>query len=1182
MNFVNYFFKFSILSIMFLIISAQFIFASDQTLTFTFDKQQLQVRNINGFDFIAYEHLELAGEIAAPQLPVKIVHIALPAGKEIQGIIIEETESELLDGQFMVHAAQPPQILSRQTVESVSPDQDIYASTDPYPAEIVRLLQSQANFSTANIGAIAIFPLQYLPAQKTLKFHSRIQIGLVFRDSERMALLSQQNPFRESSLQPILNELVVNPADIEYSTASGPTYSSTLSNEMHRYVIITADNLVSSFQPLADWKTRKGASAKIVTTSWIYANYTGVDSQEKIRNFIIDAYQNWGTVWVLLGGDTNIIPDRKAFAMDCEYGPYSDNYIPCDLYFSDLDGNWNADGNTTYGEIADSIDMYPDVFVGRAGVENTTEAAAFVNKVLTYEKNAPNGHETDMLFLAEILWSNPYTNSGLGKDHIDHEYVPAQFDPITKLYEALGNENYTTVMNALNAGQNIINHDGHAWYNVMGIGNGYLNRSDLDMLTNGPKYSILFTIGCWPAAIDYDCMAEHFLTNPNGGGVAFIGNSRYGWGSPGNPLYGYSDRFDQQFFKMLFTDNIYNVGNAIAAAKAVYVPFSRQENVYRWCEYEINLLGDPEMPVWTDTPRMLTVSHPADLPVGSSICQVTVLDGSAPVEGARVCLMQDTAVYQVGLTGLNGQIGLEVSTWDPSQPIHITVTAQNCLPYEGTISLISNEPYAKINAYATNGSAQGFIQPGDLVEMDVCVKNFGSQVANNVLAVLRSAPPEIVMIDSSEDIGALLPGDSLIISGAFSFQVGQNLLNGDVIHLESEISADGNFVWTDWHGVTAATPVISFYHCQVSDTLYGDGDGFAEPGERVELCVIAKNEGLDVGQNVSANLSSGSPYVTVLTSTLNFGNMQPDQQKHAIVEVDIDASCPTPEFPEFDLNFQMQAGYQFSDNFSISVGEFGFADDMESGGSNWTHAGTPDLWHLSTHRKHSGNYSWYCGYDGSHQYANYMNNTLESIPFEIGQNPELSFWAWYECPNYGTDGFYAEVNDGSGWSTLDFIGSGGALGTLNTGNDWLEYTYDLSHYPPGTTLTLRFKFVSDDVDVAEGVYIDDVKIHDVEPQIIVAADPPAENLVREYKLYQNYPNPFNPVTNFGFRVADFGFVKLTVYDIMGREVAMLVNEKKQPGEYKVQWDAREFASGIYLYRLQAGQFSQVRKMILMK
>lgn len=90
------------------------------------------------------------------------------------------------------------------------------------------------------------------------------------------------------------------------------------------------------------------------------------------------------------------------------------------------------------------------------------------------------------------------------------------------------------------------------------------------------------------------------------------------------------------------------------------------------------------------------------------------------------------------------------------------------------------------------------------------------------------------------------------------------------------------------------------------------------------------------------------------------------------------------------------------------------------------------------------------------------------------------------------------------------------------------------------------------------------------------------NNIDGFVLYQNYPNPFNPVTNLEFRISDFGFVSLKVYDVMGREVAVLVNEKKQPGEYTVQWDAHEFASGVYTYKLIAGDLVQSRKMLLLK
>ena len=85
-----------------------------------------------------------------------------------------------------------------------------------------------------------------------------------------------------------------------------------------------------------------------------------------------------------------------------------------------------------------------------------------------------------------------------------------------------------------------------------------------------------------------------------------------------------------------------------------------------------------------------------------------------------------------------------------------------------------------------------------------------------------------------------------------------------------------------------------------------------------------------------------------------------------------------------------------------------------------------------------------------------------------------------------------------------------------------------------------------------------------------------------YSLSQNYPNPFNPATNIGFKIADFGSVRLSVYDVLGKEVAILVNQQLQPGTYEVSWDASKFSSGVYFYRIEAGEFNAVNKMILVK
>jgi photosystem II stability/assembly factor-like uncharacterized protein len=100
--------------------------------------------------------------------------------------------------------------------------------------------------------------------------------------------------------------------------------------------------------------------------------------------------------------------------------------------------------------------------------------------------------------------------------------------------------------------------------------------------------------------------------------------------------------------------------------------------------------------------------------------------------------------------------------------------------------------------------------------------------------------------------------------------------------------------------------------------------------------------------------------------------------------------------------------------------------------------------------------------------------------------------------------------------------------------------------------------------------------------ILQSAEEITGELPKSFALEQNYPNPFNPSASIKYQIPSTDHVTLKVYDLLGREVATLVNEVKQPGTYSVQWDATNVASGIYFYRLQAGDFTQTRKLILLR
>lgn len=86
----------------------------------------------------------------------------------------------------------------------------------------------------------------------------------------------------------------------------------------------------------------------------------------------------------------------------------------------------------------------------------------------------------------------------------------------------------------------------------------------------------------------------------------------------------------------------------------------------------------------------------------------------------------------------------------------------------------------------------------------------------------------------------------------------------------------------------------------------------------------------------------------------------------------------------------------------------------------------------------------------------------------------------------------------------------------------------------------------------------------------------------EFRLFQNYPNPFNPITKIKFDIPKSSYTELAVYDVLGREITVLINEHLKPGTYEVEWDATNFSSGVYFYRITAEEFNKTRKMVLIK
>ncbi|GAH36448.1 unnamed protein product, partial [marine sediment metagenome] len=187
----------------------------------------------------------------------------------------------------------------------------------------------------------------------------------------------------------------------------------------------------------------------------------------------------------------------------------------------------------------------------------------------------------------------------------------------------------------------------------------------------------------------------------------------------------------------------------------------------------------------------------------------------------------------------------------------------------------------------------------------------------------------------------------------------------------------------------------------------------------------------------------------------------------------------------------------------LLIGETGFSDNMESGSGLWTTGGTNNLWHISTTRYFSPTHSWYCGDSITYQYNNNMDCYIQTIPFMINANSILKFYRWFDVPLYGTDGIYIIIMGDGYADTLDFIGTGGALGGRGIQSDWFEEEYSLSEYPAGETIQVRIAFISDGGDgVGEGFYIDDF----VAEYITMIQEYTADRT--EQMFLRVHPNPF--------------------------------------------------------------------------
>ena len=345
-------------------------------------------------------------------------------------------------------------------------------------------------------------------------------------------------------------------------------------------------------------------------------------------------------------------------------------------------------------------------------------------------------------------------------------------------------------------------------------------------------------------------------------------------------------------------------------------------------------------------------------------------------------------------------------------------------------------------------------------------------------------------------------------------------------------------------------------------------------GESGNLKVNLMNKGLVNASNVVIELISQNPLLTIQTNTFSYPSFASFVNDSVVFNFTVSSLAP--------VNGALKAVLRIKQNTSqivyvqdiyvpVGSGNILLLDSAENGITRWTASGG---WGLTTSQYYSPNNSFADSPTGS--YSNSTNRTLTlTTPLNVTATPVLFLSYYYKHTIDTVDNAYIDVSsdNGSTWKSAIFYNL--------TKSVWTKEYLDISSFAAGSaSMKIRFSMVSNGTVTADGIYIDNIKLagYNMTPTGI---NPDLQS-PSEYMLSQNYPNPFNPVTSINYSIAVPGNVKLTVYNVLGKEVSVIVNEFKSQGSHSVNFNGNNLSSGMYYYKLESGNYSETRKMMLIK
>lgn len=839
-------------------------------------------------------------EDGRPALPAQRLEFVVPPGQRVVGVrLVGASPVRLSPGAALpVHRSEAPP-------DGPAPRQDSFArpGADIFPPVEARLVAEGVRHGV-QLVAVEAYPLR-VAADGSLLWRPDVEVELELAPRlvpvDRALRLRAEEGWSESTRRDLAARVANPGALVGYDRPEPtplrpagelppPAATPSLDTSPVQMLVLTNEALRSEFERLAEHKRAMGLATTVVTVEQVQANYRqGLDLAETLRLYIRDAYGKWATDYVLLGGDTGVIPAR--YARSTFYPPGSSTDIPADLYYSCLDGNWNADGDALFGEHfatssdpGDAVDFEPEVAVGRAPVSTLAQAGLFVDKVIAYERPAQTGWQDRALFASEVLFPSSWSpgqgiqldGATYSEDIVDSSLAYAPWPPFgaARLYEnhtayaGAFPETKQAVLDSMGSGQyGLVNHIGHGFYFNMSVGDNNIVVNDTDGLSNGPNYFVLYALNCSSAAFDFNCLMERFVLAPAGGSVASIGSARAAFPNK-------ADEYQQAFYQALFREGTTRLGDAIIRSREAGTGSTLVNTSDRWTHLVYTLLGDPSLRVWTSEPRVVSASTTSTIQLGSNSLDFHVVDslGGGPVEGASVAVGRPGGPWASGVTDANGDVVVDFDVYSLGE-VELWVSGSNSLPQPQSYFVdlpagawVSAASFGLVDdgSAGSNGNGNGRPEAGETVVLSPSWSNGGVGAYAGGSAVLRCDDPLVTVVDSTATVPALSVGQVVAGGAELALALDPALPDGHEITLRFLVDDNGGGEFASELVVLMEAGELEVARLWWDDTVTGNGNLAIDTGEDVQVFLELKNFGAGAIDGVSATLSSSDPAVTIV------------------------------------------------------------------------------------------------------------------------------------------------------------------------------------------------------------------------------------------------------------------------------------------------------------------------------